>query len=171
MKAFDAWLIRATEAVLDWLEEWLSVSQKSIEKVLILSAMCAYLRSIIDDLFAVRAMPPFWLEVLFGVMMAIVLLVCHQASQSDRRLRVKRDLWARMLWLWGSACFGAPACYLAPSPETIANLLYSSSVCAFFYVIVANVEGERGYRRRAALRRLREMFGPLWTPQPQGAQA
>lgn len=165
MKPFlwiDDRLLALTAWVVEWLEEWFSVSQARLE----LSIVVAYAFGrvlLVVGVLAEQGEGPIWLLVVLSVY--FVWWMRHSRRRSVHLL-------LRIHWIGVLMRFMFLFFFLADLPGLVTGWnLYRSgdtfsdlSLALFVYVISVSSDGQSGRRRKMALAKLKELFGPLWVP-------
>ena len=160
---YDAWFFHSVEALLKWLDEWLSISQKCAERGMIV-------------LYVLLTMtPPKWtlivimVKIVSAVMIGILMWSIHRRPASIRKY-VQRSHFESKNRLITQGIFGLlivgilfePPHYWTDVLMAVAQVVY----VVFFYATDITSDGERGRRRKAALAELKKMFGTEWIPKP-----
>jgi hypothetical protein len=159
--AYDEWCFVKLEAMLVWLEEWFSLSQKMVEELLIviylfLTTICSSGNRIFQGLFFV---------IILAAMMWLLhlrqpfLRTMSRVSAVSVLLRLLFQVWAAgiiFLTLW------KPPHRVEDIESAIAQIIY----VVFFYVVDICSKGKKGRRRKMALSELKKLFGTIWIPKP-----
>jgi hypothetical protein len=160
---YDAWFFHSVEALLKWLDEWLSISQKYAERGMIV-------------LYVLLTMtPPKWtlivimVKIVSAVMVVTLMWSIHRRPSSIRKY-VQRSHFESKNRLIMQGIFGllmVGILFVPPHQWTdvlmaVAQVVY----VVFFYATDITSDGERGRRRKAALAELKKMFGTEWIPKP-----
>lgn len=162
---YDKWFEDCVRAVLLWLEEWLDLSQRTVERGMIV----AYL--------LLAFMPVHQRDLTYAVagtaVVSIIMYNLHRRPVALRGLRFKETRAVRvafMVPIFGTTIalelipFAGTKCEIG---KAIAQMVY----VVFFYVTDIGNHGERGRRRKLALAKLKELFGDLtWLPKPVGVE-
>ena len=173
--AYDGWLRGRTTALLDWLYEWLSISQKVVERTLIGVYIVGSLVLVVASAMLVHSylIPPI-LTILELQMVAM--LIRYHRQPSTVRTALHRLYGAHLVRLfWQILALLALVNAVSHHP-TVGNVVYDFSVVVlnttymtFLYVVASNCDGERGRRRKLAWSKLKELFSWLPDPVPSGA--
>lgn len=175
MKRLDAWLIGLMEKFLDLLEDWLAVPQKQFERFVLV----VYAASAIEHLFYRSAgiptagpFTPLWLDVALTIGMVLNMLGHHKSPAAMRRLHRQAMWWFRLLGMLALISSTTLMTIIGGriSPRDVLEMVEIIAIVSFFYAIVANCGQDGGRRKRVPFAKLRELFGTLWTPAPEGAR-
>lgn len=158
-RAMDEFLIRKTRSVLICIEEWLSISQRTVERWLIVIFLATFIKLSMFDFMHTHSIV---IDVIMFVWCALVLINLHNYSEDQRAATGK----IQRIWFFYASLLATLHMFHLLNNENVAQAVNLYAAEAFFYVIASNVKGERGRRRRMAMAKLRELFGPLWTPEP-----
>lgn len=160
MLAIDNFLIRITKSVLDFLNDWLSISQKQVEKFLI-------------GVFAVLLVPIVVtgaskiMMIFFGIMLPIILIGMFTRHSLTASLRNKwriENYGYRVFNTLLVIVFGADF-----AVTSFHNFIWFAAFMAliiFDYTIVCVIDGERGRKRKMTLNEITKMFGTEWIEKP-----
>ena len=161
--AYDLWCIGRVAALLRWLEEWLSISQKWAERGLI----ALYMLLIITT--------PASGQVLVAIKIFVALWVGTGIWTLHRRPAALRERWRRDKVLALARVFiqvfiGSITVVILFLPRYqpgncflgAAQIVY----LVFFYMTGIHFGGERGRRRKLAWAELKKLFGTEWMPRP-----
>lgn len=159
----DAWFADRVEALLKWLEEWLSISQKWAER----ATLALYVVLIIVpeklDLYEIGA------KVFLAFWLAFINWHLHRRPESMRNstqrnpmYRAVRAVLGLFLIFLAAALYGMPRHLLVDFTSGTAQLVY----LVFFYMTDITSNGERGRKRKLALAELKKLFGTEWIPKP-----
>lgn len=163
--AYDGWCSDRVKALLAWLEEWFSIGQKGAER----GMMAVY--------FALLVLPPPWemrstgMKVFTAVLIFPMMWYLHRKPVSRRRVFQDGSVYsaAARVSLQVLLCTFSLSGILRP-PHLVAdyaNAAMNVVYLVFFYATDIGGGGDRrGRRRKLALAKLKELFGPLWIPQP-----
>ena len=165
---WDLFLVARVMDAVEWLEGWLSFSQKRIEQTIWLASIgasvvaCFYICSRLPSMLPLCAIfIPYmaWLQYRQLRMPASVRLM---------RLFSRRGVFNRLFWQIWIVTFLLPPHHSWRTD--IAFTVWYGLGCLFDYVTVISSDGQRGKRRKLALEKLKELFGTAWIPQPVGSQ-
>ena len=159
----DVRTLYAAQCVLVWLVEWLSVSQRKLERVVIFSYLITepvYLR--------MKPASSMWFVVLVEIIWGALLFGWHRHTDKER--------WQRLLAADGSglrvfylACWLLLLASLYPARHeawVFVEAFASGLRLAALYFTSLPESGQPGRRRRLALDKVKAMFGTSWMPQP-----
>ena len=165
----DHFFIRLTEYVLDWLLEWLSITQSVIEKVMIGGYAVAAGMVTTACARKVILIPPSVVAVAAFIVLAVMVNM-HLGSGVARKALLHFSV--PKIWRLYGVCVTGIDC-LPPYKHVLFcdfGLPLSIFCFAFFsYVIVSNCTRERGRKRKMAWAKLKELFSWLPEPVPGGA--
>jgi hypothetical protein len=164
MAAGDTWLEGRVEALLLWLEEWFSVSQKWAER----GTMAVYIALILVP----RSLEPAQIGLKLGLALLVgsMMWFLHRKPEAVRRLArrdpmfgvVRAVIAAFMVFLSAEIALMPPH-NTATAASGLAQVVY----LVFFYMTDITSGGECGRKRKLALEELKKMFGDLaWIPKP-----
>jgi hypothetical protein len=161
--AYDAWCEGRVRALLTWLEEWFSISQKRAEEGMI----ALYL--------ALSIVTAKWTFLWIGVDICLWIFVGSIMVWLHRRPAMARgggrryaDLAALRVVFQATMFFTAGVEILAPLPSMsgICNGVAQIVYIAFFYMTDINSSGKPGQRRKLALAELKKLLNVAWIPKP-----
>jgi hypothetical protein len=157
IERFDTWTIEHLESFLDWLNEWLSISQKTVERVL---TLIYFIR---EGLFFAKHH-----NVTLLIMgMFIVLIMVGRTILMDKRTRLKLR-YSEWKWRFLILSMNLLSVAIPPYGFNLITEIMGLSFAVFNYVFVCSVDGEKGRRRKMALSKLKELFSWLPDPIPEG---
>jgi len=159
--AYDQWCYAKIEGLLVWLEEWFSISQKTIEQAII----TLYVFLVIISC----SRTDITLGCLLGLFSGSSMWVLHLRSVESRYASQKSPLGAMfraflqgwVVWL-DFLILGVSPHHWQDIPNALAQILF----LIFFYMIDICSWGQKGRRRKLALAELKKMFGVIWVPKP-----
>ena len=159
--AYDRWCFARIQRLLVWLEEWFSLSQKTVEQAIIIF----YLFLVILSCFRLNLI----FNCFIGLLLAATMWFLHlrpietryasQKSIASAMLRLALQFWAIIL---DFLILSKPPHDWQDIPNALAQILY----IVFFYMIDICSWGQKGRRRKLALAELKKMFGATWIPKP-----
>jgi len=160
---YDQWIFHLLEALLLWLEEWFSISQKRAEQGMILLYVLLYMPSPFWNFIVIPA------KFLCAGSVGYFMWTLHRRPDFVRKSS-REDQTMVVIRIVLQISFGSIAgfiLYQVPHrwtdlPQALAQLLYA----AFFYVTNITSDGKPGRRRKMALAELKKMFGLEWIPKP-----
>jgi hypothetical protein len=160
-RTVDEWILRGTEKVLEFFSDWLSLSQRTIERALIFGNVAG--------IIAVQFLKP----QTFATIMVLLFVTApmwarHRAPQALRSAMRATEITRRLAWVTITMCLSAPTAIVFRDAISWLMLGAYAAVVCFNYVFVCNVDGERGRKRRLALDEVKKMFGVGWIPEPVG---
>ena len=159
----DAWFADRVEALLKWLEEWLSISQKWAERATL--ALYAVLIAVPNEL------SPYGIgfKVTFAFLLVSINWHLHRRPESIRSslgrnsiYRAARVLMGLFLIFLAGILYGMPPHRFTDYTCGTAQLVY----LVFLYMTDIASKGERGRKRKLALKELKKLFGTEWIPKP-----
>jgi hypothetical protein len=167
--AYDTWIRAKTTAILDWLYEWLFISQKVVERILIgtyVSGNLLELAGIIKHEFAM----PLWLEVVVTCYLTGWLWGLHKKPCAARKALFHTDRIAVPLRTWWTipVLIDSVTAFSGKIFD-IGNCMEVVAFASIMYVFSVNSDGERGRKAKIAWNKVIELFGTQWMPQPVGA--
>lgn len=158
---YDQWCFHRVEALMLWLEEWLSISQERAEQGMIALYIFLYL------------IPSDWKLDILLVKIACSFSMGGLMWGLHRRPAAVRKLWQRSRFYPGvrivlQVIFVCIAGFeLLATPHRWTDLLLSFSqivYLVFYYATDMTSDGERGRRRKLVLAELKKMCGTEWIP-------
>lgn len=158
LKAYDQWCLDTLEAILTWLNEWLSISQRTVEKILIAIYVCSPLTQ------------PSRTRILSFALCALIGVLLWMQMILPEAVRATRNLMPgmRSVRLCAQA-FGilvivtppyTPRLVIPAAMQIVAWVVFQYSTC------ITNT-GHRGRKRALSLAKLKALFGTEWMPQPE----
>jgi hypothetical protein len=167
IERYDGWVRGKVKSCLDWLYEWLSISQKAVERSLIFIYALA---SAILIMSAARheINIPIWMQSLISLLMIFFLWDWHTDPSTVRSIKHTHSYHAIFRVLWQ---FMALTSLFPPYKGKLIDIgfpLADIAFTLFLYVVASNCGGERGRKRKMAWAKLKELFSWLPEPQPEG---
>lgn len=166
--AYDSWALAKVKVVLDWLYEWLSISQKVVERVCIVGYATGNGLEIVG-IVKHEVHLPLGFEIFMACMITAWMWHFHCIPSSDRTFfNTSGGMVARMLW----HVFVLLSCISFCESKTIfstGHIMEDASYVSMLYLFAVNSDGERGRKRKLALSKLKELFSWLPEPVPEGA--
>jgi len=166
MVVYDMFCVLVLVWCVNWIEEWFSVRQKQIERILIVCFACGGLLPLV---FRLRGV-----DLINGGF--VLLIVCFmwqlQRMQEGGRGRVwltslRCGLLRLCLQLLCGVIF---VCLLGARGSlfwiTALLLFRQVAICLFFYLICFGSAGKLGKRRKLAWEEIKKIFGTDWIPKP-----
>ncbi len=163
LAAGDAWFNDRVEALLKWLEEWFSISQKWAER----GMMAVYVALIL--------IPPSWSVSWISAKTAVAFLIVgpmwilHRKPEAARGLMLRYPLFSvvrtvlcMFVVFLGISCLADTPYEFSKDAIGISQFVY----VVFFYMTDISSKGERGRKRKLALEELKKLFGVEWIPKP-----
>lgn len=170
MTPLDNLLVGWMESFLDFIEEWLYVSQASFERAMIVVFCVGSLRDLMQERVFHNLFDPLWLRVISIVGLLLYMVLLRTASAKERQRERDKGRLYRLL-MFSTSAFMLLVFVIPPIEFQFFPVVTQGCSCsAFLYSVVSHTQGERGRKARLALAKLRELFGPLWTPAPEGGQ-
>ena len=161
---YDKWCLSVVRATLLWVEEWLSISQRRIERVMIVT----YLALALVDAGRGKTL------YIVGPVLAYIgclMWFMHRTPDAIRMVRERPNLAVArcFLQLWLMSVI-AISFLISKSmiPHNPLHLVQQTDYALFFYVVSISTKGDPGRRRKLALSKIIEMFGTGWIPKPIG---
>jgi hypothetical protein len=167
---YDAFCYRCVEALLKWLDEWLSISQKRAEQGMIV--LYVVLGIIVPGgryATFLQMAGTICEKIPIVAFVACMMWLLHRRpavirriSYGSRATAIGRFIVQMMMLL---AAF--IVIFFSPHRWTDGAVAFSQvEYIVFFYAVDITSDGERGRRRRLALAELKKMFGTEWIPKP-----
>ena len=157
MIAYDRWCDRVIAVALLWLEEWLSIKQKAVERFIMGLYTCILLS------------PSSWRVRISNIALAAFMLGLmwsfHRRPAAERGVARRIDmlaLWRALLQLTTLVGSVIEACLLPYNMTLVLLPLW----IVFIYVTDISNHGHPGRRRKLALAELKKLFGTEWMPKP-----
>jgi len=171
---YDHWCLGNTRATLLWIEEWLSLSQRRIEYMMILFYGFTAGISVV-----VSAIRPYGSSLVGMSIFMFALIVWSMFRMSNvpdvvRKHRSNDDIslirLALQILMWGAVVWEVVVFHRTHAPIVdLAEPARNVDYVLFVYSISVSTKGEKGRRRKLALEKLKELFGTDWMPKPLGA--
>lgn len=159
--AYDRWCEGRVRALLLFLEELFSISQKHAE------------RGMIAFYLVLVASPPYRTKMSFPIQMCGACLVASLMWVQHRRPEALRERARLDPTVYACAriiiqfLFGSLFVFDLVSPDRAIAAAASQAVyLIFYYMIDITSNGERGRRRKLAWAKIKELFGTEWMPKP-----
>ena len=161
--AYDAWCIGRVEALLLWLEEWLSISQKQVERGLIVLYMLLIM------------VPSSWalgiviVRIFVAISVGMMMWWLHRQPAAYREMGKRNALMAvARVIIQAFLGFLAAILFILPPHRLIDYATGAAQVVylVFYYMTDIHSGGERGRRRKLAWAELKKLFGTEWIPRP-----
>lgn len=158
----DNWWIARMEAVLRWLNEWLSISWQQVAwALLIVAAVSNWIPDWHGHRWALLMLDLLWPA-------AIALTIRLPARSRVAGLRLPLFIGMRCGFVAGTAIGAAELHWLLPLWSGNWLLLLADVFGALLLIVLACGDtGERGRKRKAALAKLKEWFGTGWIVAPE----
>lgn len=160
---YDMWCEGRVKALLTWLQEWFSISQKHIEEGMIVLYMGLLMPSWKWKL------PWLCVNIFIALFVGSTMIWLHRKPETSRgtakyypELRVLRVMFQAICLLLCSVFLLAPPHRITDRYCAIAQIVY----LVFFYMTDINSNGKPGRRRKLALAELKKLFGAAWIPKP-----
>jgi hypothetical protein len=163
LNSVDEWLLGATEKVLEFCADWLSLSQRHIERALIICNAAAVMAVQVID-------PHTTLTIITLVVITAPMLLRHRAPQAVRTALRVSEKRSRLVWIALTMLVNVPMALSFRDALTLWQAVLYATFTWFHYVIACSSDGQRGKKRRLALDQVKRLFGTGWIPQPVGAQ-
>lgn len=165
LRRFDDWVLDNTQIVLGWVDDWLALSQRRVERILVVLYIVTRVAFEIAC-FSDISHAPLWIEVSISILMVWAVLARFRLPQAVRvAYRVTEMPW-RMVW-WALIVMGCIQIF----SDKLPGVLLTVNECIFaaiLYVTVSCVGGERGRKAKMAWSKLKELFSWLPEPIPEG---
>jgi hypothetical protein len=171
IERYDEWVRARVKDALDWLFEWLSVSQKAVERILIITYVVGRTLEAVAE-FSHRA--PRGLnkgvgvaDCVFSILIVLIMLGWHFSPKTERIMaHVARPGYIlRIMW---QPLVIATAADLEIDSYHIGHFAQVTAFTLALYVFACNSDGQRGRKRKMAWAKLKELFSWLPNPQPEG---
>jgi hypothetical protein len=164
LATLDKWIEGSITTVLVWLEEWLSISQKYVERFLILLYLGLLLTPWSPHLLAIG------IELFAALIMGTIMWHLHRKPKAWRGLmrlrpgaRQLRAVFAIICVLYSAVEIVLPRQRTVDSVES--GLLQIIYIVFIYCTDIAN-QGERGRKRKLAWDEIKKLFGTEWVPKP-----
>jgi hypothetical protein len=170
--AIDNTLLSICEQSVKFIEEWLSISQKWLERIVIAIFVIAgliqlYLVSIQNNPYNKP-----WMVAFYIIMFLYAMMQEHRLPEATRKLTRITGFIVRMFWIGVMIATGLSPFFVSIGNDKVA-VLYSVADTfamgargAMIYITVANIDGHRGKAAQMAWNKIKELFGTSWIPQP-----
>lgn len=163
----DLFLIEATKWVVDWADEWLSLSQSRIEEGLIVAYAATHVLTFVHSVMQNPRDYGSWLPIGVAVYLTYWMWDSHRKPRAVRAFMRWRFPFLRLIWFFFSLVFLGPVFYVR-NVWMLAVVFPFYPLLGFQYVLVCGGDGQSGRRRKLALAKLKEWFGVGWLPEPEG---
>lgn len=170
IQEIDDFVIEQFDKAVRFIEEWLFLSQKWVERgVMGLFAIV----SLVDVFLLVMAKHEVGWEIFADVILLIGMWIEHRQTKTERTLRRVSGHMSRVFWL--ILCLFLFVINVLPHQMDnqylyIYNLLtpvWGGVRALMSYVTVLDIEGLRGKAAKLSWEKLKELFSTAWVPQPQ----
>lgn len=157
--AYDKWCLSTLEAILTWFNEWLSVSQRVVEKALIILYVFAPIVNV--------PRPSAFISISFCGLIGVMLWIQALEPEAVREARAHAPGVGVL-----RVCMQVFAiCVMSMPPHGIkVDIGVGLQMCSyvlFQYSVSIGNTGERGRHRALSMAKLKELFGTEWMPQPE----
>jgi hypothetical protein len=158
--AYDAWCLRRIEALLAWLEEWMSISQPRVEQGLIV----IYITLLnTGRKFTTTFIT---LQIICSLGIALMMWWLHRRPAAVREAS-KRSSMSAMVRIFFQTWFLLLVVVCTVSrPIDYQDIAMYLDYLLFFLMNDISSKGKPGRRRKLALEKLKELFGSAWIPKP-----
>ena len=172
----DEFMIERFDKAVQFAQDWLFLSQKRIEQVVLLVYVAVFFSCMILILLAKLDTTGVTLCVVGGIFLFAGMWLDHMLPTAVRAVRRVSNRSFRLGWLFmwlittvSDVFFTSPKFdwhlqiyYIVGCPIRMGLRLVMA------YIIALDVDGERGKAAKLSLAKLKELFGTLhWIPQPQ----
>jgi hypothetical protein len=166
--AYDNWCIDHLEALLRWLEEWLSISQKRTEQGMILLYIALTMAQTKTSIASAAV------SAIGAGAIGMVMWYLHRRPAAVRGIQkgwwpnaLVRVLIQMLFALFITSILVRPPHHWGDWANAAAQLDY----LIYFYVTDINSGGQRGRKRKLAWAELKKLFGTEWMPKPASEPA
>lgn len=160
---YDMWCEGRVRALLVWLEEWFSISQKQVEEGMIALYLVLYMASWQWKLPYLAA------EIAVNIFVGLTMVWLHRKPAATRggvrrypELGALRILIQVIVLLFAGILLFIPPFRVTDIFLAVAQIVY----LVFFYMTDISSQGQSGRRRKLALAELKKLFGTAWIPKP-----
>jgi hypothetical protein len=175
IKTIDDFVIDRFDGTVQFAQDWLFLSQRQIERgVMILYVLI----SLLSISLLVLAKHTFTIEIFADSFLFLGMWFEYKQSSRARTLRRISQWGNRICWLvcW-LFIFGVSICP-TPTPATrymhiyyVLGPIWAGLRTMMTYITVLDVDGVRGRAAKLSWEKLKELFGTTpWVPQPQGEE-
>jgi hypothetical protein len=158
--AYDAWFAGRVESLLKWLDAWLSISQRSAERAMIVIYAAFMLRSSGGDVKVIgfAALGAFLVGYLMWILhrRPAAMRNSYKRNRSFGWVRATAQLFLFLLAAWPFSGW----------TETAWSATRQALYVVFWYSTDISFDGDRGRKRKLALAELKRMFGAEWIAKP-----
>ena len=167
MRRYDDWCITKVKIATEFLNDWLGISQKIMERVVIvcnvIARSCLLSSSVLN-----RWEFPVWFEALMVFVFFNYIYRLHRTPCAARSkflpMRTSRMWWQSLTYL-----------SILPSPANdwlvnVGLIGGYGAVTLIEYLVCVDIDGERGRKAKMAWNKVIELFGTRWIPQPVGVR-
>lgn len=165
LRKYDRWVITKTESVLQFLLDWLGITQKSVEISMIVFQVLG--RTLFITCYGKGNMAPSLMEAMIAIYLIRFMTVLHKDASAVRKKLVSSIDGVFIRTMWQALMIMGLSLPRGLFIDTGA-FLSSGSMVVFLYVIVCNIDGERGRKSKMAWSKIKELFGTSWIPEPVG---
>lgn len=164
---YDMWCEGWVKALLLWLEEWFSISQKHVEEGMIVLYLALQMAA---APWTTRRLSLLGLNIAMWIFVVGTMIWLHRKPAARRgmpkyfpELRLLRVMLQVIIFGMAGISFVFPPHRASDIGIGIAQILY----LVFFYMTDTNSNGKPGQRRNLALAELKKLFGTAWIPKPE----
>lgn len=162
LRTYDQWCYECTELLLIWLKEWFSLSQKTVERSMIV------LYVFFADAINIIIFPAHWyIYLTYGICIVPLMWILHLRPEAMRKglkthyFSVTGRIVIQFIFVLLSMMFLT----IKPYKITIvfpilANIIY----IVFYYMVDISSGGNPGRRCKLAWAELKKLFGTEWIP-------
>jgi hypothetical protein len=170
IQRYDEWVRGRVKAVLDWLYEWLSISQKVVERSLIAAYVIGRILEMAGVVLHESHEEPLWVIVFVAVFFAGVLWRIHTEPSTVRTTILSSlPIFLPLKMMWQLFAFLAIISIAkGRGVYDIGWMIDDVTWVLLWYVFSVNSDGEKGRKRKMAWAKLKELFAWLPEPQPEG---
>ena len=160
--AYDQWCEGRVRALLLFLEEWLSISQKYAER-----GMIALYVTLVANPWSSStvSLPP---RAFLACMLGYFMWTIHRRPEAVREISRWIPRYKAAYRIILQICLGFFAIVaVVPPPPSASNIAVAQIVyVVFIYMTDITSNGERGRRRKLSWAKIKELFGTVWIPKP-----
>jgi len=167
---YDIWLRGRIKVLLDWLAEWFSITQKMVERLMIILYAAGGLIVICASALKMTWIPvPTWVIVLGVILVVSMMISYHREPSTLRAVKYGNSYNAALRFVWNFLVvrsFFPPYTghFMLDASAPMLDIAFASML----YLVSVNSDGERGRRRKLAWSKLKELFTWLPDPVPEG---
>lgn len=176
----DNFIIERFETTIQFLNDWLGITQSWIEKMTIAAYVLTVSVTFTVAMIAPKKVIPNRPAVFDGFLIAVLLMTFiwvfflllkqHRMPTATRRVMRTEKLFQRMNWLfwtvWNGTLGTRGNTTVAMWIVSIGVILFYGLIAAMSYEIVCNIEGDRARKAKLAWDKIKELFGTQWLPVP-----